>query len=162
MIRKSEYRTRNGGTVGVYVDITQLKQAEVALRVLNAELDQRVTERTLELDVANQQLERLNLELATLIQSAPVAIMALDTAGRICTWNPAAERLTGYTEHETRALPPALTRSTRVIQQKSNRLETARADMRVQGCADVSAVFQDGGRPRLDGAASLASPCQSG
>ena len=82
VIRKSEYRTRNGGTVGVYVDITQLKQVEAALRVLNAELDQRVTERTLELDVANQQLERLNLELATLIRSAPVAIMALDTAGR--------------------------------------------------------------------------------
>jgi len=109
VIRKSEYRTRNGGTVGVYVDITQLKQAEAALRVLNAELDQRVTERTQELDVANQQLERLNLELATLIQSAPVAIMALDTTGRISTWNPAAERLTGYTEHETRALPPAMT-----------------------------------------------------
>ena len=85
VIRKSEYRTRNGGTVGGYVDITQLKQAEAALRVLNAELDQRVTERTLELDVANQQLERLNLELATLIRSAPVAIMALDTAGRIST-----------------------------------------------------------------------------
>ena len=85
VIRKPEYRTRNGGTVGVYVDITHLKQAEAALRVLNAELDPRVTERTQELDVANQPLERLNLELAMLIQSAPVAVMALDTTGRIST-----------------------------------------------------------------------------
>lgn len=85
VIRKSEYRTRNGGTVGVYVDITQLKQAEAALRMLNAERDQRVTERTRELDVANQRLERLNLELATLIRSAPVAIIALDTEGNVTT-----------------------------------------------------------------------------
>ena len=109
LIRKSEHRTLNGGTVGVYVDITQLKNAEAALRSLNAELDQRVTERTNDLDAANQQLERLNTELSTLIRSAPVAIMALNTAGRISMWNPAAHRLTGYAEHEARETLPALT-----------------------------------------------------
>lgn len=109
VIRASEHRTRNGGTVGVYVDITQLKNAEAALRSLNAELDQRVTQRTNDLDDANQKLERLNTELSTLIRSAPVAIMALDTTGRISMWNPAAQRLTGYAEHEAMGALPGLT-----------------------------------------------------
>ncbi len=108
VIRKSEHRTRNGGTVGVYVDVTQLKNAEAALRSLNAELDQRVTERTNDLDAANQQLERLNTELSTLIRSAPVAIMALDTAGKISMWNPAAHRLTGFAEQAAREALPTL------------------------------------------------------
>ena len=98
IIRKSEQRTRNGGTVGVYADISQLKKAEADLHSLNAELDLRVTERTNELDKANQQLERLNAELSTLIRSAPVAIMALDTDGIVTIWNPAAERLTGFAQ----------------------------------------------------------------
>jgi len=109
IIRKSEVRTRNGGTVGVFMDITLLKDTEVALRSINAELDQRVTKRTNDLDLANQQLERLNAELSTLIRSAPVAIMALNTAGEVTIWNPAADRLTGYTNQEARAGLPALT-----------------------------------------------------
>jgi len=106
-IRKSIYRTRNGGTVCVYMDITLLKRSEAALRSINAELDQRVTERTDDLDAANQQLERLNAELSTLIRSAPVAIMALNTEGKVTIWNPAAERLTCFSDKEARkALPP--------------------------------------------------------
>jgi len=111
IIRKSEVRTRNGGTVGVYMDITLLKNTEVKLRSVNAELDQRVTERTNDLDVANQQLERLNTELSTLIRSAPVAIIALNTAGEVTIWNPAADRLTGFTDREARAARPTLTTS---------------------------------------------------
>ncbi len=109
IVRKSEFRTCSGGTVGVYMDITLLKNTEVALRSLNAKLDQRVTERTNDLDVANQQLELLNAELSTLIRSAPVAIMALDTAGKVTIWNPAANRLTGFTDQEAREALPALT-----------------------------------------------------
>ena len=108
IIRKSEHHSRNGGTVGVYVDITQLKNTEAALRSLNAELDLRVTERTDDLDSANRQLERLNAELSTLIRSAPVAIMALDTQTKVTIWNPAAERLTGFSEQEARDVMPDL------------------------------------------------------
>jgi len=109
IIRKSVYRTRNGGTVCVYMDITLLKKSEAALRSINAKLDQRVTERTNDLDAANQQLERLNAELSTLIRSAPVAIVALNTAGKVTIWNPAAEQLTGYSDREARKSLPNLT-----------------------------------------------------
>ncbi len=43
--------------IGVCADITERRRAEEELRRLNAELDQRVTERTLELNQVNQDLE---------------------------------------------------------------------------------------------------------
>jgi len=108
IIRKSEVRTRNGGRVGIYMDITLLKNSEVALRSINAELDQRVTQRTNDLDEANQQLERLNAELSTLIRAAPVAIVALDTTHKVTIWNPAAEQLTGFSNQQARKSFPGL------------------------------------------------------
>ncbi|MCF6322595.1 MAG: PAS-domain containing protein, partial [Rhizobiaceae bacterium] len=109
IIRKSQVRTRNGGIVGVYMDITLLKNTEVALRTANRELDKRVTKRTRDLDVANQQLERLNAELSTLIRSAPVAIMAINVQGNVTIWNPAANQLTGYSWEEAQQKFPQLT-----------------------------------------------------
>ncbi len=109
IIRKSQVRTRNGGIVGVYMDITLLKNTEVALRTANKELDKRVTKRTRDLDVANQQLERLNAELSTLIRSAPVAIMAINVQGKVTIWNPAANQLTGYSWEEAQQKFPQLT-----------------------------------------------------
>jgi signal transduction histidine kinase len=46
-----------GGFVTTYTDITQLREAQDALERLNAELDQRVKERTQELRVLNKDLE---------------------------------------------------------------------------------------------------------
>ncbi|HEV7815553.1 MAG TPA: PAS domain S-box protein [Janthinobacterium sp.] len=47
-----------GNFVGVFSDITERKQAEVALRAVHRELDQRVSERTAELMQANQLLHQ--------------------------------------------------------------------------------------------------------
>jgi len=49
--------------VGVMRDITSLKVAEASLRELNAQLEERVRERTRELDEANARLARSNEEL---------------------------------------------------------------------------------------------------
>jgi PAS domain S-box-containing protein len=43
--------------IGTNIDITELKQAEMSIRTLNQELEQRVAERTSELQAANRELE---------------------------------------------------------------------------------------------------------
>ena len=48
------------GILSVGTDVTERRQAEEAIRVLNADLERRVTERTAELAARNQDLERFN------------------------------------------------------------------------------------------------------
>jgi PAS domain S-box-containing protein len=62
-VRYVPIRDTNGevtGAAGVALDITDLKQAEKELQVLNAELEQRVLERTEQLNQMNAELERAN------------------------------------------------------------------------------------------------------
>jgi PAS domain S-box-containing protein len=70
------------------------------LRAAQSELEARVQQRTQELTAANQALQQSNELRNTLVQSAPVAIWALDLQGNVTFWNPAAERAFGYTEAE--------------------------------------------------------------
>jgi PAS domain S-box-containing protein len=54
--------------------------------------------------LAKQRVERALWErartLETLLEATPVAIVALDTAGRVTTWSKAAERMFGWSEQE--------------------------------------------------------------
>lgn len=93
-----------------------IQQSELyhQLRQLNTELEQRVQQRTLELATANETLraeitERQRTEIAlrhtnntlqALITASPRAILMLDREGRVKIWNPAAERMFGWTEAE--------------------------------------------------------------
>ena len=56
---------------------------------------------------AAEALQEANNRLRTLVQASPLAIIALDLKGRVISWNPAAERMFGWSQDEVmgRALP---------------------------------------------------------
>ncbi len=82
-------------------DITERKQSEVEIRQLNTELEQRVAERTTELELALSTMRTSEERYRLLIDGVKdVANIMLDTSGRVISWNQGAERLKGYTKEE--------------------------------------------------------------
>ena len=74
-------------------DISERKRAEYEIHQLNATLEQQVAERTRQL-VATSTLQR------AITSHAGYAIIASDSAGRITLFNPAAEKMLGYSAAE--------------------------------------------------------------
>ncbi|MBH8560978.1 PAS domain S-box protein [Nostoc sp. CENA67] len=99
---------------GLVMDITRIKQAESALQQAYGELERRVEKRTQELARSNEALqaeiaERQQAEaelrssqqrLALLIQQTPVGVIEWNVNFEIQEWNPAAERIFGYSKTE--------------------------------------------------------------
>jgi PAS domain S-box-containing protein len=101
-----------------------LQQSELydRLQQLNAQLEQRVEQRTAELARVNTSLtaeivERQRTETAlrhtnntlqALVTASPRAIVMLDRAGLVKIWNPAAEQMFGWTETEVLDRPNPL------------------------------------------------------
>jgi PAS domain S-box-containing protein len=73
--------------------LVRLTRTGAALNALNAELEQRVEERTRALSAANAELRDSEDRKAAILESAPDGIVSLDEASRILEFNPAAERL---------------------------------------------------------------------
>ena len=95
-------------------EITERKWAESQIRTLNAELEQRVSERTVALRRSNEELateiaERKRVEsalrqseeqLRRVVQNMPVMMNAIDADGNIIIWNRECEQVTGYSANE--------------------------------------------------------------
>jgi PAS domain S-box-containing protein len=79
-----------------------IQQSELyqQLQVFNTELELRVQQRTQELRAEIAERQRTEAALIALITASPRAIFTLDLAGNVKIWNPAAERMFGWTEAE--------------------------------------------------------------
>ena len=92
------------GFAKVTRDITERKRAEEAIRQLNQNLENRVKERTSQLEAAIADLESSRQDLLLseerfrlLVEGvSDYAIFMLDPEGRIVSWNEGAERIQGY------------------------------------------------------------------
>ncbi len=86
-----------------------LAERREELQSAHAEMERRVAERTRALTAANDELHQSNQIRQALLQSSPLAIWALDREGNVIFWNPAAERIFGYSENEViRRSPPVV------------------------------------------------------
>ncbi|WP_225886574.1 PAS domain S-box protein [Leptolyngbya sp. PCC 6406] len=91
-LRHEEVRMTASGANQVLViirDISDRKRAETQLQQFNAELEQRVLERTQDLEASQQ-------KLSLVIQQTPMAVIEWDPACRVQAWNRAAEKIFGY------------------------------------------------------------------
>jgi len=99
--------------------VAERQRAEDEVRELNKTLVRRVIERTEQFEVANQELEKqiaarkriletlqdTTQALQAIIQSSPLAIIVTDSDGIVKMWNPAAERIFGWTASEVIGQP---------------------------------------------------------
>ena len=86
-------------------EIAARKTAEAALEQSNTELEQRVLERTNELQAVNAELAAERGWLSITLTSIGDAVITTDTEGRVMTLNRVAEDLTGWTQGEAAGQP---------------------------------------------------------
>jgi|CXWL01.1.fsa_nt_gi PAS domain S-box-containing protein len=85
----------------VFLRARQVQQANAALELANQGLEERVRERTADLERANQVLSDSEARFRLMVDGVTdYAIFMLDVAGRVVSWNAGAERLKGYTAEE--------------------------------------------------------------
>jgi PAS domain S-box-containing protein len=82
-------------------EVRARKQTEAALQALNQTLEERVTERTRELEASFARLRESERRFRMLVEAVTdYAIFMLDPRGDVMAWNPGAERIKGYTATE--------------------------------------------------------------
>ena len=106
--------TGDGEVVAISRDVTDRNQNQKALAALLEELEQRVAERTAELQrvnttliehmekrqAAEDALRESYARLQILVDRSPAAIVELDRSGSVVSWSGAAERMFGWTADE--------------------------------------------------------------
>lgn len=96
------------GAINMLIDITTIKQTEIALREseirykeLTALLEKKIEEKTADLKLKNEQLQRSEERYHKMIEEVEdYAIILLDKNGVIQNWNKGAEKIKGYKEEE--------------------------------------------------------------
>ncbi len=106
----SAFRSNDDTIVGVSCvveDITARKReassrrwAEESLKQANELLEQRVAERTADITLANQALRDSETRIRVILDNALDAVIRIDCEGRIISWNPQAEKLSGWSQSE--------------------------------------------------------------
>ena len=82
-------------------DITERKRAQDQIHKLNAELVQRVIDRTAQLEAANRVLRESEERFRLLVEGVQdYAIFMLSPQGHVVSWNKGAERIKGYKADE--------------------------------------------------------------
>ncbi|MGZ4998776.1 MAG: ATP-binding protein [Methylomonas sp.] len=84
----------------VGIDVTEMSRARLALREANASLEQRVAERTSELEVARQEALRASALLRVTMDNAPALMSYIDKDCRYRRVNRNYERWFGYSDQQ--------------------------------------------------------------
>ena len=85
------------GQLAITRDVTGRNQARDTQRQLQAELEEKVSERTCELETALHRLQESERSFELLVDSVTdYALFMLDPTGRIVSWNSGARRIKGY------------------------------------------------------------------
>ncbi|MGH8798555.1 MAG: PAS domain S-box protein, partial [Caldimonas sp.] len=88
------------GTQGAVQDITERRVAQEALRSLNENLETKVAERTLELELTNGALASKEEEIRSVVEHMADSVINFDDDGVIRSANPMVEAIFGYAAHE--------------------------------------------------------------
>ena len=88
------------GTQGAVQDITERRLAQEALRSLNENLEAKVTERTLELELTNCALASKEEEIRSVVQHMADGVVNFDDSGTIRSANPKIEAIFGVAPAE--------------------------------------------------------------
>jgi PAS domain S-box-containing protein len=81
-------------------EIQERELIEKELKTHRHHLEELISEGTRELEIKSQEIETNEKKLRTITSSIQDAIVMLDSKGNILFWNPAAERIFGYTSAE--------------------------------------------------------------
>ena len=103
-IRDFPFRNSDGSPMimEVGIDVTEMNRAKQALREANASLEQRVTERTAELEVARQEAEQAHDLLRITMDNAPALMSYIDKDCRYRRVNRSYERWFGHSDEQVR------------------------------------------------------------